>query len=209
LGPGSRSSRSEFGCCALVVRRWSARSAIIRCSGRTGVFASKTSIPSSTAAAIQSSAHVPWGSHCGPAVPGVPIGCRSPPKWGPYSPSIARVTCLRLSSRRISAHRGGDGLAWCRPQRRAPPPVRCRSFQPAPALRLRSTTGPTLDLLILQIRDWCRTHQVEPIKFTYQLAGRSPQLCIECHLDADIKKLALAFPGGTRLLNCHNLAFTV
>jgi hypothetical protein len=28
-------------------------------------------------------------------------------------------------------------------------------------------------------------------------------------LDADIKKLALAFPGGTRLLNCHNLAFTV
>ena len=77
------------------------------------------------------------------------------------------------------------------------------------ALRLQSTTGPTLDLLILQIRDWCRTHQVEPIKFTYQLAGRSPQLCIECHLDADIKKLALAFPGGTRLLNCRNLAFTV
>src|SRR6267143_2085472 len=82
-------------------------------------------------------------------------------------------------------------------------------MQLMPALRLQSTTGPTLDLLILQIRDWCRTHQVEAIKFTYQLAGRSPQLCIECHLDADIEKLALAFPGGNRLLNCHNLAFTV
>ena len=82
-------------------------------------------------------------------------------------------------------------------------------MQLMPALRLQSTTGPTLDLLILQIRDWCRTHQVEPIKFTYQLASRSPQLCIECHLDADIEKLALAFPGGNRLLNCHNLAFTV
>jgi hypothetical protein len=52
-------------------------------------------------------------------------------------------------------------------------------------------------------------HQIEPIKFTYQLAGKSPQLCIECDLDGDIEKLALAFPGGTRLLNCHNLAFTV
>jgi hypothetical protein len=28
-------------------------------------------------------------------------------------------------------------------------------------------------------------------------------------LGADIEELALAFPGGTRLLNCHNLAFTV
>jgi hypothetical protein len=55
--------------------------------------------------------------------------------------------------------------------------------------------------------DVCRTHQVEPIKFTYQLAGRSPQLCIECHLDADIKKLALAFPGGTRLLNLSQPGF--
>jgi hypothetical protein len=78
-----------------------------------------------------------------------------------------------------------------------------------PALHIQSTTGPTLDLLLIEIRDWCHLHHIEPIKFTYQLAGRSPQLCIECDLDADIEKLALAFPGGTRLLNCRNLAFTI
>jgi hypothetical protein len=32
--------------------------------------------------------HVCHGSHCGPAVPGVPIGCRSPRKRGPYSMPI-------------------------------------------------------------------------------------------------------------------------
>src|SRR5439155_9336968 len=31
---------------------------------------------------------VPHGSHCGPAVAGVPIGCRSPRKRGPYSMRI-------------------------------------------------------------------------------------------------------------------------
>src|SRR5947209_6558490 len=31
---------------------------------------------------------IPNGSHCGPAVPGVPIGCRSPRKRGPYSTPI-------------------------------------------------------------------------------------------------------------------------
>src|SRR5207248_7444919 len=31
---------------------------------------------------------IPNGSHCGPTVPGVPIGCRSPPKRGPYSTPI-------------------------------------------------------------------------------------------------------------------------
>jgi hypothetical protein len=82
-------------------------------------------------------------------------------------------------------------------------------MQLMPALHIQSTPGPTLDLLLMEIRDWCHMHQVEPIKFTYQLAGGSPQLCIECRLDADIEKLALAFPGGTRLLNCRNLAFTV
>src|SRR5712691_50150 len=29
--------------------------------------------------------HVPHGSHCGPTVAGVPIGCRLPRKRGPYS----------------------------------------------------------------------------------------------------------------------------
>src|SRR3954447_6710643 len=32
--------------------------------------------------------HVRHGSHCGPAVPGVPFGCRSPRKRGPYSMPI-------------------------------------------------------------------------------------------------------------------------
>src|SRR6266581_1343048 len=36
----------------------------------------------------QTSSHVPHGSHCGPLVPGVPIGCRSPRKRGPYSMRI-------------------------------------------------------------------------------------------------------------------------
>jgi hypothetical protein len=31
---------------------------------------------------------IPHGSHCGPTVPGVPIGCRSPRKRGPYSMPI-------------------------------------------------------------------------------------------------------------------------
>jgi len=76
-------------------------------------------------AAIQSSAHVPWGRHCGPAVPGSRLDADHPQTGSlfhaasQYSPSIVRVTCLRLSSRWISAHRGGDGLAWCRPQRSA------------------------------------------------------------------------------------------
>ena len=32
--------------------------------------------------------HVRYGSHCGPAVPGGPFGCRSPRKRGPYSMPI-------------------------------------------------------------------------------------------------------------------------
>jgi hypothetical protein len=78
-----------------------------------------------------------------------------------------------------------------------------------PALHIQSTPGPAFELLVMQIRDWCHMQQIEPIKFTYQLDGRSPQLCIEFRLNTDIEKLALAFPGGTRLLGCHNLAFTV
>src|SRR5436189_2646220 len=35
---------------------------------------------------------IPHGSHCGPAVPGVPIGCRSPRKRGPYS-----MVCVKFS----------------------------------------------------------------------------------------------------------------
>jgi hypothetical protein len=45
---------------------------------------------------------IPHGSHCGPAVPGVPIGCRSPRKRGPYSmpihtvPAQSRVVLLSI-----------------------------------------------------------------------------------------------------------------
>jgi hypothetical protein len=34
---------------------------------------------------------IPHGSHYGPAVPGVPIGCRSPRKRGPYSTPLHTV----------------------------------------------------------------------------------------------------------------------
>src|SRR6202040_1325025 len=35
---------------------------------------------------------IPPGSHCGPPLPGGPIGCRSPRKRGPYSMPIHRRT---------------------------------------------------------------------------------------------------------------------
>ena len=47
--------------------------------------------------------HIPHGSHCGPAVRGVPIGCRSPPKRGPYSTPIHS---LEISLPRAPRSRG-------------------------------------------------------------------------------------------------------
>src|SRR6185437_3957179 len=47
--------------------------------------------------------HVPHGSHCGPAVPGVPIGCRSPQKRGPYSMPNHMKYASRSFSARVSA----------------------------------------------------------------------------------------------------------
>ncbi len=42
---------------------------------------------------------IPHGSHCGLAVPGVPIGCRSPRKRGPYSMPIHNVWIRRAAGR--------------------------------------------------------------------------------------------------------------
>ena len=42
--------------------------------------------------------HLPRGSHCEPAVPGVPIGCRSPRKRGPYSTPQANIREAILSA---------------------------------------------------------------------------------------------------------------
>src|SRR6185369_1465813 len=51
--------------------------------------------------------HVRHGSHCGPAVPGVPFGCRSPRKRGPYSMPIHSLDAihreLRLERTRLDA----------------------------------------------------------------------------------------------------------
>src|SRR5712692_7084948 len=54
--------------------------------------------------------HVPHGSHCEPAVPGVPIGCRSPPKRGPYSMPIYTLVSYRVIVELISATTTKTGL---------------------------------------------------------------------------------------------------
>jgi hypothetical protein len=43
----------------------------------------------------QTGSHVPHGSHCGPTVAGVPIGCRSPRKRSPYSMPIHTLVADR------------------------------------------------------------------------------------------------------------------
>src|SRR6202030_3757437 len=53
---------------------------------------------------------IPHGSHCGPTVPGVPIGCRSPRKRGPYSMPIHIRVCAVVDQARCTiSFRGTAG----------------------------------------------------------------------------------------------------
>ena len=80
--------------------------------------------------------HVPHGSHCEPAVPGVPFGRRSPPKRGPYSTPIYTYAGWGETPRR--------GL---RSQRvtSAGPRSRRRRRKPGAALALRGEGGGRAD----------------------------------------------------------------
>ena len=48
-----------------------------------------------------------------------------------------------------------------------------------PALVRQSTPDISLDLLILQARDWCYKLNIEPVKFTYSISGALPRMCIQ------------------------------
>src|SRR3954454_23812498 len=79
--------------------------------------------------------HLRHGSHCGPAVPGVPIGCRLPRKRGPYSTPI-HIPAGAWSSRPLPKRSG--------PSRRSTTADAARAMSSVPSDRPRGRHSPPL-----------------------------------------------------------------